>query len=308
MKFNKLVRENTAVAGVIEALLLVALVAVILSTIQLVYIPQIMEEREANHMDEVADQFSNLKSVIEIQSMMGSLDTGDTVVYSPISSSITLGSKELPYFVSARSYGEVILIDEDDVGTNKINIQPMSIGQFGSGIPLTSINYEAFNSEFVDQVYALEGGGIILNQSEGEVMRVNPSIAVENNSAVGNIKIYWTIPIFNGVPGKKSYGGWGYYKDCFIRSNYSNHYTHSGSAWYIYIYSNHLEAWNHSLVDTISGMLREAADNGYLIVDQNTSVIPNRVEIKPGSKTLMVDITIVRLEIQVGPGAVISKS
>ena len=50
MKIQKLKRENTAVAGVIEALLLVALVAAILSYIQFAYIPVIMEEKEADHM------------------------------------------------------------------------------------------------------------------------------------------------------------------------------------------------------------------------------------------------------------------
>ena len=61
---NKKDRKKLAVAGVIEALLLVALASIILSTIQLVYIPQMMEEREAEHMDEVSNQFSSLKFMI----------------------------------------------------------------------------------------------------------------------------------------------------------------------------------------------------------------------------------------------------
>jgi hypothetical protein len=39
---NNLQLNQSAVAGVIEALLLVALVAVIISTVQLVYVPDIM--------------------------------------------------------------------------------------------------------------------------------------------------------------------------------------------------------------------------------------------------------------------------
>ena len=46
MKNRKIIKEKHAVAGVIEALLLVGLVAVILSVIQLLYIPQVMEQRE----------------------------------------------------------------------------------------------------------------------------------------------------------------------------------------------------------------------------------------------------------------------
>ena len=302
MHFRKLIKDNFAVAGVIEALLLVALVAVILSTIQLIYIPQIMEEREADHMDEVSNQFSQLKSVIEIQSLMGSMGTGEPITYSPMSSPITLGSKELPYFVSARSFGQIDLIDENDAGDYKINIQPAP-ADFPSGIPLTSIKYDAQNSEFVDQKYVLEGGGIILNQSTGEVMRVNPGMTVENNSGAGNIKIYWNIPLFAGVPGKKSIGG---YQECYIHTNYSNHYTHSGSANFIYIYTKYPEAWNKSLIEDDIGILRECYENGYIDVEIDGSTSPKRVEITPGTKTINLELTIVRIGVQVGPGYVVS--
>ena len=70
MKRTKFMRENKAVAGVIEALLMVALVAIILSMIQLYYIPQIMEQKEADHMDDVTNQFSFLKAMIDFQSMV----------------------------------------------------------------------------------------------------------------------------------------------------------------------------------------------------------------------------------------------
>jgi len=110
MKHRKFIKENSAVAGVIEAILLIALVAIILSMIQLTYVPIMMEQKEADHMDEVSNQFSQLKSVIEIQSMMGAMGTGEPITYTPMSSPITLGSKELPYFVSARSSGQIGLI------------------------------------------------------------------------------------------------------------------------------------------------------------------------------------------------------
>ena len=48
MKRRNFLNNPYAVAGVIEALLLVALVAIILSFIQLYYIPEIMKDREAD--------------------------------------------------------------------------------------------------------------------------------------------------------------------------------------------------------------------------------------------------------------------
>jgi len=307
MKHRKFIKENSAVAGVIEAILLIALVAIILSMIQLTYVPIMMEQKEADHMDEVSNQFSQLKSVIEIQSMMGAMGTGEPITYTPMSSPITLGSKELPYFVSARSSGQINLIGQDDAGDHKINIQPAP-ADFPSGIPLTSIKYRATNFYFPKssaepwQEYILEGGGIILKQSDGEVMRVYPGIAVENNSDLGNIKIKYYIPLFTGVPGKKLYAD---YKDCYVHTNYTNHYTHSGPTAFIHIYTEYPDAWYQSLIKDDTGLLWECYDNGYINVNLDDTVTPNKVEITPGSLTITLELTIVEIGVQVGPGYVI---
>ena len=299
MKHRKFTNEKTAVAGVIEALLIIGLVAIVLSYIQFAYIPVIMDQKEADHMDQVSNQFAQLKSTIEVQSMMGTLGTGEPITYTPISSPITLGSKELPYFISARSYGQINLIDQDDAGDYKINIQPAP-ADFPSGIPLTSIKYEAENYYFVDQTYVLEGGGIVLKQpGEGEVMRVNPGISVENNSDVGNIEIRYFIPLFTGIPGKKVHGGW---EDCYIHTNYTTDYSHSGSATFIRIYTDYPYAWNDSLVNESRGILREYYDNGYINVQIVDTVTPTMVEITPGSKSINIELTIVEVGVQVGPG------
>ncbi|UCF12867.1 MAG: hypothetical protein JSW06_01085 [Thermoplasmatales archaeon] len=229
MKYKKFVKKENAVAGVIEALLLVALVSIIISTIQLVYIPEIMEEREAEHMDQVSNQFSSLKSMIDLQAITNSS--------APISTMITLGSKELPYFITARSYGEVSTVDE---GEYKIEILPAS-PTFPNGIPLTSIKYEAYNSYFVDQIYALEGGGIMVKQLHGEsVMRVDPSIYVENV-----LDIQFDLPIIIGIHGKNLTYGHG---KCFVRTNWSQggiDYLPNSNT--INISTQYPNAWNESL-------------------------------------------------------------
>lgn len=203
MKNRNLSKERKAVAGVIEALLLVALVSIVISTIQLTYIPEIMEQREAEHMDDVENQFSFLKAVMDLQSM----EKKDT----PITSPVTLGSRELPYFVTARAFGELNIIGKDN------NDYHITIDYGGKIFNLTSIKYEAYNSYFVDQIYALEGGCIIVKQPDGETVRVEPIINVENKTS--EVNIYYDIPIIVGISGKNSTSG---YKNCFIRTNYSD--------------------------------------------------------------------------------------
>ena len=305
MKGKSIIQDRFGLAGVLEAILLIALVSIILSMIQLYYVPEMMEQREADHMDQVSNQFAQLKSIIETQAMMGSMETGEPITYTPMSSPITLGSKELPYFVSARSYGQIDLIDIETADTHKINIQPAP-GDFPNGIPLTSIKYEAENFYFVDQTYILEGGGIILKQSDGEVMRVNPGIVVENNSDFMNIKIKYFIPLYKGVPGKKI---WADYKECYVYTNFTKHYTHSGTATLVHIYTDYPNAWFDCLVNESRGILWEYYDNGYINVVLEDTVKPNRIEITPGlGFDINLELTIAEIGVQVGPGYIVPKN
>jgi len=282
MARNHLFRSRDAVAGVIEALLLVALVSVVLSTVQLVYIPQTMEQREADHMDEVENQFSFLKSVVDLQSMVG-----ENV---PISSPITLGSDELPYFVTARAFGQLDVIDEDRTNSR---ITTDSI----SGIPLTSIRYEAYNAYFIDQIYVLEGGSVIVKQPDGETVIVEPSIKFENRTT--EIRVYYSIPLLKGVEGKNSNSG---YKNRFIRTNYSSETTYTGATTFIRIYTDYLDAWN----DSFNKMLEEEISNGYIVVRKYPLSSPQYISITPGTKNLYLELTVNNIGAQIGPGFVFS--
>lgn len=309
MNYNRFIKNNKAVAGVIEALLLVGLVAIILSFIQLYYIPEIMEDREATHMDQVSQQFSQLKSVIEIQSTVGIINEENPnpkyIAYTSMSSPLTLGSRQLPYFVSSASPGQITLIDNDDAEECKIKIDPspLPLGyDFPSGIPLTSIEYEAFNYYFMPQKYILEGGGIILNQSDGEIMSVNPSMNLVNNTY--DIEITFDIPLFISSPGKKIDGG---YDESYIRTNYIKYYEGTeNNISEISIYTNHPDAWYHGLVNTTRGLLWEYYNNKFINVTLDRSTTPNRVIITPDAKDIYVKITVVEIGVQIGPGAVIS--
>ena len=224
MKNKKIIRKNNhAVAGVIEALLMVALVSIVISMIQLIYIPAIMEQREAEHMDQVSNQFSTIKSFIELQAITNSS--------APISTMLTLGSRELPYFITARSIGEVRVQNsgEWDISVNDAHVED-----------LTSITYKAFNYYFVDQSYILEGGGIIVEQDNGQpVMRVDPSIYQETGGTV-----IFNFPIFVGMPGKNLTSGLG---KCFIRTNWSQGGDSPWNAFSMNITTQYPNAWNESL-------------------------------------------------------------
>jgi len=316
MKVKRFIKQNNAVAGVIEALLLVGLVAIILSLLQLYYVPKIMEEREAEHISLVANQFTHLKSVIEIQSTMGVINEENpnpsNTAYTSISSPITLGNDPLPYFITIGATGTVNLIDKDDADDYKIYIQPTPV-DFPNGIPLSVIKFKSINAYYLDGndvEYILEGGGIILKQSDGEVMKVLPAINAYDKT-VDTIELYLDIPLFKGIPGKKfdqsTYNNPD--KISYVRTNYSRNYQDEilltpGNNGKIYIYTDYTNAWNNSLVNDTIGVLWEFYDNNDIDVEIDESTTPNRLVISPDSKNINLKLTVVEIGVQIGPGIV----
>src|SRR5512136_2952439 len=121
MKILKKKTTDNAVVGVVTAILLVGLIVAVVSLVQTMYIPKIMKEREADHMDKVAEQFTYLTSVIDGQAANPSNNM-------PVATSITLGSKELPDMLSMKAFGTLEILDK--ARTITIN--------YGSGQPNTS--------------------------------------------------------------------------------------------------------------------------------------------------------------------------
>ena len=58
---RKIKKMDGAVVGIIATFLITGLIVIVISLIQTVYIPKWMEQTEADHMEVVSDQFSQLK-------------------------------------------------------------------------------------------------------------------------------------------------------------------------------------------------------------------------------------------------------
>jgi hypothetical protein len=296
MKYKQIIEDKQAVAGVIEALLLVALVAIVISIIQLQYIPQIMEQREAEHMDEVSNQFSYLKAMIDIQALTGSMGTDVPLAYVPMTSQITLGSRELPYFITAPAYGGILV---NSSGLSYISTEPDPLfreGQQKIIFPLSMIKFNADNSYFIDQTYVLEGGGIILSQIDGaSVMRADPCISIKDLGYKIQVRMY--LPNILGVTGKNATYGNG---NCFVRTNYSHYESFSGPVHNIIFKSEYLNAWNESL----NNLFGEEIHNSDVKVNITGNVV-KMTSLKPETKPFYLEITVVNIFCQIGPGWVI---
>ena len=235
-------KKNTtdhAVVGVVTAILIIGLIVAVISLVQTIYVPKVMEQRESEHMDKVAEQFTYLTSVIDEQA-------ADRTTSIPIATSITLGSKELPYMMSIKAFGSLEIKDK---ARSITVISPSEIKTFPIGI----ITYSSTNAYFLDQTYTYEAGAMIVSQtSEGNLMMVRPNFFVAYNIIDDTLDITFDVVNISSVGEKTIAAGYGTYPiqteydtisyKNITNANSINITTPNSNAWFLYINQSMINA------------------------------------------------------------------
>jgi len=154
-------KSENAVVGIVASFLIVGLIVAVLAVVQTQYVPKWMREKEADHMSQVADQFSQLKYSIDLHRNNREKNT-------PISTTFKLGSREMPYLMSVRSFGSLKILPGSFNFT--INNQTDKYS-FLTG----AIKYKSFNSYYIDQDFIFEAGSTIIDQINGNTIYIRPS-------------------------------------------------------------------------------------------------------------------------------------
>ncbi|MEM0466886.1 MAG: hypothetical protein QXX20_04740 [Candidatus Thermoplasmatota archaeon] len=231
--FIPLFDNTNGVAGIIVAVMIVGLVIGVISIIQTIYVPRWMQEREAEHMSQVANQFSQFKYAVD-----NLVVTQSTI---PITTFITLGSKELGFLSSSRAYGHIQLLSESH-----------TIEIFFSGgtrsAQLRSFQYSSDNAYFLNQEYTYENTAIILKQSEGSVMLSKPTITAATTPEP-QISIHCVD--FNPEGGISSLGGYGTYPiQIYFREHIAAEQLSSATS--LTITSEHYQLWEKVVTDILT--------------------------------------------------------
>ena len=278
----KKIRKKTndyAVVGIVTAILLIGLIATVISIIQVVYVPNIMEQREAEHMDKVEEQFASLTSIIDVQA-------ADERAGIPIASFVTLGGRELPFFVSSKSFGTLEILDNSSV----ITIQNTSSFQIGR------ITYSSINAYYLDQSYSYEAGAMIVSQSQGSSMLVRPSFFVDFDHSKSIVNITFNVVNISSIGRKAMMSGFGTspIQTEFLRI--SKNITFSNVT-EITIWSPYSNAWlifiNHTLMNA---GLNQDGNPHFLLTDMGQAVYVHFLS------NVNIFLKIVEIKAQVGPG------
>ncbi|MFE3845745.1 hypothetical protein ACFL1L_02655 [Thermoplasmatota archaeon] len=227
MKISKITKSDEAVVGIIVAVLLIGLMLIVVSILQTVFIPNWMKQVEAEHMDEVSEQFAQLKFAIDLQTVLN-------VSNLPISTPVTIGNKGFPILNSGQSFGDLTINEDATIFTIDNTSTPL--------IELGTIQYSSNNFYFLDQTYTYESGGIIITQDEGSIMTIKPSITMELDES-NDLLINLTLINISITGNKYSASGFGTYpirveyNGIQISENISEFVT------YINVSSSYPDAW-----------------------------------------------------------------
>jgi len=277
MKRIKKKTTDSAGVGIVTAILLVGLVVTVISIIQVVYVPNIMGQREAEHMDKVEEQFASLTSVIDYQA-------ADAKKGIPIASFVTLGSRELPFFVTSKAFGTLEIFDRSSTIT--INTSIFKIGR---------INYSSMNAYYLDQTYSYEAGAMIVSQFQGNSMLVRPSFFVDYNNTPKIATISFDVVNISSIGQKIMMSGFGTApiqteflgiskNITFSKVHYLNITTPFSNAWLVFI--------NHSLMG--AGL----NPSQYILTDTGQAVKVHFLS----PLTVNIIFKIIEIQAQVGPG------
>ena len=177
MKFKSLKSDSKAVAGIMVAVLLVGLFFSIIAFIQSVYVPQWMSDKESENMDDILDQFSSLKSSVDLLILTGQKQN-------PVSTRIKIGTKELPFLFSQRSFGNLDLLPNGF----SINVSYLEGGSLDYHVfNLGSLKYSSLNNYYIQKSCIYENGAVILSQSSGEALIMDPDISVSDQKMTLNL-------------------------------------------------------------------------------------------------------------------------
>lgn len=281
MKIRKIKNSNDAIVGIVTAFLITGLIVVVLSVIQTVYVPKWMEQAEAEHMEAIADQFAQLKFAIDTQSALKNPDT-------PISTSITLGNKEVPFLTSSRAYGSLDIISDECM----VTITTSDSGDFS--YPAGVIKYSSVNSYFLNQDYVYESGAIIISQSEGDIMSIKPAFSVNNGE---DIHIDFTIVNISTIGDKRSISGYGTYP---IQTEYPNFDPikdeFDDNVLKITINTSYANSWHRFINKTLANSGLKYGTN--FSIETNDDGISVQFLDRPASLTLRV----IKIAAQISPG------
>lgn len=246
-------RGVASTVGTIMALMVfIALLALITNS----YVPAWMLDNERSHMNQVADQFGQLKSDVDSMVLQQRVNGDNSIkMYAPIK----LGSEGVPLFATPT----VGLLSYVPQGTSTSGIHVQFTDSSGAVIDQNGggrVDLYVPNRYYVPQWVCYENGAIIIKQDDGQSVRAMPNLDVQK--AGGKINVAFTqINLLGANQSLTGSDSVGFSLDLIYVD--AQTYTVGGNGtWHLSMTTEYGDAWFRYLDDMLTGAGLVGSDSG----------------------------------------------
>lgn len=310
-------RSESATATVIGAVLLLGIIFSVLVIIWVGCVPEWKNDAERSHMDNVWKDMADVKSKIDMMSIIlaSTPDSSKINTSNPSSSAPQLvmsvpfhmGGGSLPIIGTTKSSG-ILAVNKDKCIMSAIVIYNDSTS-FPFNISCGTITYASQNHYYIDQSFSYEGGALILDQGEQPVMMLYPSIRFSKassnqyNISINAVRIFRAL--YDSPQIISSNNGCSLrltgidYRHIYDSDEYENL---SIERLILTIYTVHPDAWKQYL----SKMLADAGIDDYTLVENEDNnnvrlIFPKLGSTTPGTlKRIYTSETVIKAEPGIG--------
>jgi len=189
--------SESATATVIGAVLLLGIIFSVLTIVCVGYIPEWKSDAEYSHMGDIYEDMAEVKSKIDMMSIILASNPNSSYLKSPnpsssapqliISVPFHMGGGDLPLVGHIKSSGS-LAVNRENCKMGIVVKDPENSIVYYQLINCGTITYNSQNRYYVDQNLIYENGALILDQREQSVMMLYPSIrfsrAIDNEYSV----------------------------------------------------------------------------------------------------------------------------
>src|SRR5205809_242945 len=175
--------DEEGVASTVGTIMALLVFLTFLSLIVNQYVPVWMKDSEASHMNGALGQFGGIKGAIDLQILSAQAAQIAGTHYIPVtaSSAVSLGVDGVPIFAAStlgtlQSFPDAggFWVNFSYIPNPTVPLQVATVNETSSG----AIQLDVGNRYYIPQTIAYENGAVIRSQSDGQVIRAQPTFSV----------------------------------------------------------------------------------------------------------------------------------
>ncbi len=175
--------DEEGVASTVGTIMALLVFLTFLSLIVNQYVPVWMKDSEASHMNGALGQFGGIKGAIDLQILSAQAAQIAGTHYIPVtaSSAVSLGVDGVPIFAAStlgtlQSFPDAggFWVNFSYIPNPTVPLQVATVNEASSG----AIQLDVGNRYYIPQTIAYENGAVIRFQSDGQVIRAQPTFSV----------------------------------------------------------------------------------------------------------------------------------